>query len=122
MFFDASYWGLFKGAEKNLSIGMGLMADLSRSEFKAVLTHEFGHVAQSAMRCGSAVWILNQMIDALLSSRSRFDERIDVWAQANSRLWLLFGSVAKRFLRFIRRLVLNRWINLNISPKNRPWA
>lgn len=112
MFFDASYWGLFKGAEKNLSIGMGLMADLSRSEFKAVLTHEFGHVAQSAMRCGSAVWILNQMIDALLSSRSRFDERIDVWAQANSRLWLLFGSVAKRFLRFIRRLVLKRWIKL----------
>lgn len=112
VFFDASYWGLFKGAEKNLSIGMGLMADLSRSEFKAVLAHEFGHVAQSAMRCGSAVWILNQMIDALLSSRSRFDERIDAWAQADSRLWRLFGSAARRLLRFIRRLVLNRWIKL----------
>lgn len=112
VFFDASYWGLFKGAEKNLSIGMGLMADLSRSEFKAVLAHEFGHVAQSAMRCGSAVWILNQMIDALLSSRSRFDERIDAWAQADSRLWRLFGSAAKRLLRFIRGLVLKRWIKL----------
>lgn len=112
VFFDASYWGLFKGAEKNLSIGAGLMADLSRSEFKAVLAHEFGHVAQSAMRCGSAVWMLNQMIDLLLSSRSRFDGRIDAWAQADSRLWRLFGSAAKRLLRFIRSLVLKRWLRV----------
>lgn len=109
VFFDASYWGLLKSARKNLAVGIGLMQDLSKEEFKAVLAHEFGHFAQSAMHQGAAVWILSQMIDRLLSHRGKFDERIETWAQSEITLWKLFGLIARRIVRGLRALIWSRW-------------
>ena len=43
--------------KKELTIGLGLVSCLNLSEFKAVMSHEFGHFAQRSMKIGSFYYI-----------------------------------------------------------------
>ena len=48
VFYDSSFWSMFLPIKKNLQIGLGLVNSLNVSEFKAVMSHEFGHSHNAA--------------------------------------------------------------------------
>ncbi|WP_124979575.1 M48 family metallopeptidase [Nonlabens xiamenensis] len=71
---------------KNLTIGLGLVACLNLTEFKAVIAHEFGHFAQRSMRIGSYIISANTIIHDMIYSRDSWDNALDNWRRADLRL------------------------------------
>ncbi|MCB0771696.1 MAG: M48 family metalloprotease, partial [Flavobacteriales bacterium] len=88
-----TWLSLFLPVRKDLTIGMGLVAALDRSELKAVLAHEFGHFAQRSMRIGSYIHSANTIIHDLIYQRDKWDDLLDEWRSADLRLsfgaWLI---------------------------------
>lgn len=66
VFYNSSFWSMFLPIRKNLTIGMGLVNTSTEEEFKAVLSHEFGHFSQKSMKVGSYVYNVNRIIHNML--------------------------------------------------------
>lgn len=77
---------LFFPVKKELTIGMGLVSCLNLSEFKAVITHEFGHFAQRSMTIGSYIISANTIIHDMIFSRDKWDDLLDQWRGTDIRL------------------------------------
>ena len=77
---------LFLPIKKELTIGLGLVNSLNLSEFKAVITHEFGHFAQRAMKIGSYINSANTIIHGMIYSRDKWDDVLDQWRASDIRL------------------------------------
>jgi Zn-dependent protease with chaperone function len=77
---------LFLPVKKELTVGLGLISCLNLSEFKAVLSHEFGHFAQSSMKIGSYIISANTIIHDLIYSRDKWDDILDQWRASDLRL------------------------------------
>jgi len=71
---------------KDLTIGLGLVSCLNLSEFKAVVSHEFGHFAQSTMKVGSYIMSANTIIHDMIYSRDKWDETLDNWRASDIRI------------------------------------
>jgi Zn-dependent protease with chaperone function len=90
VFYNPTLLSLVLPTRKNLIIGLGLVNQLTLSEFKAVLAHEFGHFSQSSMKLGGYVYMSNRVIadvvfardwlDHLVSGLRRVDFRIAIFA------------------------------------------
>ncbi len=84
VFYDLSLINMIFPSKKNLIIGLGLVNVLNLGELKAVLAHEFGHFAQGSMMVGRWVYIAQQIIAHMVSTRDwldsvvRFISRIDL--------------------------------------------
>lgn len=65
--------------QKEITIGLGLIDCLNLSEFKAVISHEFGHFAQSSMKIGSYIMSANTIIHDMIYSRDKWDELFEQW-------------------------------------------
>lgn len=93
VFYDLNLLNLFFPSKKNLIIGLGLVNVLTISEFKAVLAHEFGHFAQKSMMVGRWVYIAQQIIGHMLSTRDWLDKLIGFIGRIDIRIawfgWLL---------------------------------
>lgn len=93
VFYDLTLLNLFFPSKKNLIIGLGLVNVLTISEFKAVLAHEFGHFAQKSMMVGRWVYIAQQIIGHMLSTRDWLDKLIGFIGRIDIRIawfgWLL---------------------------------
>lgn len=102
---------LFLPVKKELTIGLGLVSCLNLSEFKAVISHEFGHFAQSSMKIGSYIMSANTIIHDMIFSRDRWDELLDQWKASDIRLsaaaWVitpviwLIRQILKLFYQFL---------------------
>lgn len=77
---------LFLPVRKELTIGLGLVSCLNLSEFKAVVTHEFGHFAQRSMKIGSYIISANTVIHGMIFSRDSWDNALDQWRSSDIRL------------------------------------
>lgn len=77
---------LFLPVKKELTIGLGLVSCLNLSEFKAVVTHEFGHFAQSSMKIGSYIISANTIIHDMIFSRDKWDDILDQWRGSDIRV------------------------------------
>ena len=77
---------LFLPIKKELTVGLGLISCLNLSEFKAVVSHEFGHFAQSSMKIGSYIISANTIIHDLIYSRDKWDDILDQWRASDLRL------------------------------------
>ena len=77
---------LFLPIKKELTIGLGLTSCLNLSEFKAVVSHEFGHFAQSSMKIGSYINSANTIIHDMIYSRDKWDDILDQWRASDLRL------------------------------------
>lgn len=77
---------LFLPTKKELTIGLGLTSCLNLSEFKAVISHEFGHFAQSSMKIGSYINSANTIIHDMIYSRDKWDNILDQWRASDLRL------------------------------------
>ncbi len=71
---------------KELTIGMGLTDCLNLSEFKAVVSHEFGHFAQRSMKIGSYIISANTIIHDMIFERDKWDDLLDQWRASDIRL------------------------------------
>jgi len=111
---------LFLPVRKELTIGLGLVDTLNMSEFKAVMSHEFGHFAQSSMKIGSYIISANTIIHGMIFSRDKWDELLDQWRGADLRLsaaaWLITPVI------WIIRQILNlfyQFLNIMYSSLSR---
>lgn len=77
---------LFLPIKKELTIGLGLTSTLNLSEFKAVVSHEFGHFAQSSMKIGSYIISANTIIHDMIFARDKWDDILDQWRNSDLRL------------------------------------
>ncbi|MBR9774848.1 MAG: M48 family metalloprotease [Cytophagales bacterium] len=122
VFYDSNFWSMFLPIKKNLLIGLGLVNTISKSELKAILSHEFGHFSQKSMKVGSYVYHVNQIIFNLLNDNEKYDRIIQKWANVSSYFWifvfisvkiiegikwvlrLMFGVVNKSYLGLSREM------------------
>ncbi|PKH52153.1 hypothetical protein CXF68_16285 [Tenacibaculum sp. Bg11-29] len=77
---------LFLPVKKELTIGMGLVSCLNLSEFKAVMSHEFGHFSQRSMKIGSYIISANTIIHGMIYDRDKWDDLLDQWRASDIRL------------------------------------
>ncbi|MEM7313622.1 MAG: M48 family metallopeptidase, partial [Planctomycetota bacterium] len=93
VFYDLSMLNLIFPSKKNLLIGLGLVNVTTRSEFRAVLAHEFGHFAQRTMAVGRWVYIGEQVAGHMIGHRGRLDTLLDWISSIDLRLawvgWLM---------------------------------
>ncbi|MBL8010728.1 MAG: M48 family metalloprotease [Flavobacteriales bacterium] len=81
-----TWLSLFLPVRKDLTIGLGLVSILDRSEFKAVTAHEFGHFAQRSMRIGSYIHSANTIIHDMIHARDSWDRGLEQWRGQDIRL------------------------------------
>lgn len=84
--YSNSWLSLILPVRKELTIGMGLIGGLNNQEFKAVISHEFGHFAQRSMKIGSYIMSANTIIHDMIYSRDSWDELLDQWRASDIRL------------------------------------
>lgn len=72
--------------KKNLTIGLGLVNSLNMLEFKAVISHEFGHFSQRSMKIGSYIVSANTIIHDMIFTRDKWDNVLVQWRSADLRL------------------------------------
>ena len=83
VFYDRiNFWSLFFPSRKNLTIGIGLLHGLNKSELKAILGHEFGHFSQKTMRIGNVTYRLMLTIRDLVEYAQE-RQKDDAIAQAS---------------------------------------
>ncbi|MGJ3233493.1 M48 family metalloprotease [Marivirga sp.] len=97
VFYDSNFWSMFFPIKKNLQIGLGLVNTVSKSELKAVLSHEFGHFSQKTMKVGSYVYNVNQVIFNLLHDNESYDRLIQRWANL-SGYFSIFVVIAVKII------------------------
>ncbi|MGH8445900.1 MAG: M48 family metallopeptidase [Solimonas sp.] len=93
VFYDLSILNLLLPSKKNLEIGLALVNVLNLSEFKAVLSHEFGHFAQKSMAVGRWVYITQQIAAQIIARRDALDRFISGLSRMDPRIgwvgWIL---------------------------------
>lgn len=77
---------LFLPVKKELTIGMGLVSCLNLSEFKAVMSHEFGHFSQRSMKIGSYIISANTIIHGMIYDRDKWDDLLEQWRASDISL------------------------------------
>jgi Zn-dependent protease with chaperone function len=104
VFWDSSFSSLFWPVQKNLVIGLGLVNALTLDEFKAVLAHEFGHVAQRSMRAGTYIRVVSVVVEDMIYGRDAWDDLLRAWCRMPSRI-AFFGWGLTIALWIFRRLL-----------------
>lgn len=88
---------LIMPVRKELTIGMPLMFALNTSEFKAVMSHEFGHFAQRSMKIGTYIGTSNTIIHDMIFNHDGWDRVMLRWRRSDFRIavfgWMLWGVV-----------------------------
>ena len=118
--YSNTWLSLILPVKKNLTIGLGLVSCLNLSEFKAVVSHEFGHFAQSTMKVGSYIMSANTIIHDMIFDRDRWDNILDDWRASDIRIsfaaWIITPII------WVIRQVLNlfyQFLNVMYSSLSR---
>lgn len=107
--YDLSWLNLFLPARKDLIIGLPLASQLTLSEFKALLSHEFGHFAQRTSALGRWVYTAQQVMQRFASGQDAIDNIIDsiirLPASFGGMVFMFFGGwllwVAAGFVKLV---------------------
>ena len=110
--FNPSFWSLFLPIRKDLTIGIGLVNGINKSELKAVLAHEFGHFSQRSMRFGSYVYHLNRALYNLLYENEGYNKALNAWGRWH---WMLrFGAIINVYIiRCIQEILRKVYLFIN---------
>ncbi len=111
---------LFLPVKKELTIGLGLVSCINMTEFKAVMSHEFGHFSQSSMKIGSYIISANTIIHDMIFARDKWDDLLDQWRGSDIRLsaaaWIITPII------WLIRQILNlfyQFLNIMYSSLSR---
>lgn len=110
VFYNSSFWSMFFPIKKNLQIGLGLVNTLTKSELKAVLSHEFGHFSQKTMRVGSYMYNVNQIIFNMLYDNDSYKKLTQSLADINGFI-TFFVIIAVRIVMAIQ-WILRKYYNV----------
>lgn len=112
---STSIWSIFIPTRKNLTIGIGLLKGLNKSELKAIIGHEFGHFSQKTMRIGTITYHLLLVIQDIIAFTEE-NQKEDAIARASGDYKWYF-HLASYPIRFItgRTIAFYRYI----EKKNR---
>lgn len=111
VFVESSLRKLVRRPERHLLIGLGMVEALNRTELKAVLAHEFGHLSQRSMRLHDYARVLTAIFEQIICGRDRIDHQVDRWHRGRlHRRIFVFPLVAVSAV--VRRSagLLLRWI------------
>ena len=86
MRYTNTWLSLFLPVKKELTIGLGLVSTVNLSEFKAIMSHEFGHFSQRSMKIGSYIMSANMIIHGMIFDRDNWDNLLDQWRKSDIRL------------------------------------
>ncbi len=114
VFYDSSFWSMFLPIRKNLQIGMGLVNTVTRSELKAILSHEFGHFSQRSMKVGSYVYNVNQVIFNMLFDNESYERLIQKWASI-SGYFSIFVAIAVQIIAVVQWILRQLYEVVNKS-------
>lgn len=95
--YSNSWLSLIFPVRKELTIGLGLIDCTNLTEFKAILSHEFGHFSQRSMKIGSYIITANTIIHDMIYTRDKFDEILAHWRSIDFRLsapaWIIMPLI-----------------------------
>lgn len=114
VFYDSGFWSMFLPVKKNLQIGLGLVNTVTKTELKAILSHEFGHFSQNTMKVGSYVYNLNQVIFNMLYDNDSYDKLVHNWA-SSSGILSVFVALAVRMIQGIQAILSKLYEIMNKS-------
>jgi Zn-dependent protease with chaperone function len=112
--YDSNIKALLFPVKKNLTIGLGLVNMINKSEFQAVLAHEFGHFSQGSMRAGSYVYHLNKVIYNLLYENTSYSRTLDRWARIHGA-FALCANITIKIVEAIQWILQQAYIVINRS-------
>jgi Zn-dependent protease with chaperone function len=112
VFYDSSFWSMFFPTKKNLLIGLGLVNTLTKEEFKAILSHEFGHFSQRTMKVGSYVYNVNQVIFNMLFENESYESLVQRWANV-SGYFSIFVIIAGKINEGIQWVLRKLYVVVN---------
>lgn len=101
VFYDSSFWSMLFPVRKNLQIGLGLVNSVTKSELKAILSHEFGHFSQRTMKVGSYVYNVNQVIFNMLYENNSYSKIVQGWANITG-YFSIFAILAMKIVEAIQ--------------------
>ncbi len=101
VFYDSNFWSMFLPIKKNLQIGVGLVNSVTKSELRAILSHEFGHFSQRTMKVGSYVYNVNQVIYNMIYDNESYDKIIQGWSSI-SGYFAIFVVIAVKIIEGIQ--------------------
>ncbi|WP_300670109.1 M48 family metallopeptidase [Soonwooa sp.] len=113
VFYDSSFWSMFRPVKKNLNIGLGLVNATTAQELKAILAHEFGHFSQKSMKVGSYVYNVNQIIFNLVNEDEAFERQMQSFSQT-SGYFSFFGGLASLLIRQIQKILRAMYAQVNV--------
>ncbi len=114
VFYDSGFWSMFLPIRKNLQIGLGLVNSVSKSELKAILSHEFGHFSQRTMKVGSYVYNVNQVIYNMIYENESYDKIIQNWSNI-SGYFAIFVVLAVKIIEGIQWILMKLYDIVNKS-------
>ena len=107
---------MFRRGDLTLTIGLPLVAGMSKRQFAGILAHEFGHFAQGAgMR---VTYTVRTMIEWMLRTaleRDAWDEWIEEFGAASGSLWGVLLVLVCKICIGIARLLLRLLAMLTIA-------
>lgn len=114
VFYNSNFWSMFLPIKKNLNLGLGLVNTITTSEFKSILSHEFGHFSQKTMKVGSYVYYVNQVIFNMLYDNESFDKMVQQWANS-SGYFAIFVIIAVKIVEGIQWILhkMYEYVNKN---------
>ena len=114
VFYDSSFWSMFFPIKKNLAIGIGLVNSVTKDEFKAILSHEFGHFSQKTMKIGSYAYNLNHIIYNILEDNDSYNDIIGKLGGIHTII-NLFILVAIKIVKGIQWILRKLYNIVNLS-------
>ncbi len=78
-----SIWSVFVPSRKNLTLGIGLLYGMNKTELKAIIGHEYGHFSQKTMRIGTLTYRLLLVIQNIIDFTEE-NQKEDAIARASA--------------------------------------
>lgn len=80
---SSSIWSVFVPSRKNLTLGIGLLYGMNKTELKAIIGHEYGHFSQKTMRIGTLTYRLLLVIQNIIEFTEE-NQKEDAIARASA--------------------------------------
>ena len=90
-----SMWGYIFHGRQNLTIGLPLLFGMNKTEFKSILSHEFGHFTQKSVNVNRVANLSEFLCAAIAQSQEDMEKADDDSYEAKARL---FARIATRIM------------------------
>ena len=101
---SSSLWSVFFPSGKDLTIGIGLLYGLNKSEIKAIIGHEFGHFSQETMRFAVMTFRLMQVVSALIDYAEQKEKDYAIARTSEDYHW--YFHLARYPIKFVTKCTI----------------